>query len=236
MKLHAIYALMLVVVVAVVAFIPGRAQVANTLLEEAASNNGQPGTKNWPAGNPLKIAQLKWYAANLTTSFKVGQQPYGLAFDGANMWVSNNGDSRVSKLRTSDGANLGMFNVGYGPVGLAFDGANIWAANSFDNTVTKLRANDGKNLGTFPVGKVPYYLVFDGEAVWVTNTQGTSVTKLRASDGKNLGTFADNGAPAGIAFDGTYIWACNLDSTVTRFNLEGSQAGHVQGCADPRSL
>jgi DNA-binding beta-propeller fold protein YncE len=43
----------------------------------------------------------------------------------------------VTKLRASDGANLGTFPVGTEPYGVAFDGANIWVANSISNTVSK---------------------------------------------------------------------------------------------------
>src|SRR5215472_8235047 len=35
--------------------------------------------------NPLQIAILHWYNANLTTSFSVGTTPQGVAFDGASM-------------------------------------------------------------------------------------------------------------------------------------------------------
>jgi hypothetical protein len=194
-----------------------------------AQESGVPGqqtpSKNEAAANPLKIALLKWYQANLTTSFKVGHQPVGVAFDGANIWVTNNDDATVSKLRASDGATLGTFTVGNEPMGVAFDGANIWVANSFDNTVTKLQAGDGKTLGTFPVGKVPLFPAFDGESIWVTNSQDASITKLRPSDGKTLGTFAHSGAPGGILFDGTYVWVTNANRTVTRFDPTGKQAG-----------
>ena len=61
----------------------------------------------------------------------------------------------MTKLRASDGANLGTFPVGDEPNGVAFDGANIWVANFGSDNVTKLRASDGTNLGTFPVGKWP---------------------------------------------------------------------------------
>jgi DNA-binding beta-propeller fold protein YncE len=61
-----------------------------------------------------------------------------IAFDGANIWVTNSGDRTVSKLRTSDGKVLGTFTVGSDIEGLAFDGANIWVANSGSNTVSKL--------------------------------------------------------------------------------------------------
>jgi PQQ-like domain len=196
---------------------PGRAQ-------EASQTGQQPPASGAPPLNPLKVALLKWYLANLTTSFKVGRNPYAIAFDGANMWVTNYYDSTVSKLRASDGANLGTFNVGGAPMGVAFDGANIWVVNSSPNTVTKLRASDGANLGEFAVGKVPFNAAFDGEAIWVTNTQGASVTKLRASDGKVLGTFTDTGGPIAIICDGTYMWASSFNS-VSRFRLDGRQAG-----------
>jgi outer membrane lipoprotein-sorting protein len=213
----------LVVVLATANLFPGRGQEARAA-EQTADNATQTPTQNWPAGNPLKIALLKWYPANLTTSFKAGDNPYAVVFDGANIWVSNNGDNTVTKLRANDGTNLGTFSVGGAPMGMAFDGANIWVVNSFPNTVTKLQASDGVSLGEFAVGQVPFFAAFDGEANWVTNTQGTSITKLRASDGKVLGTFADNGAPGGIVFDGTHVWVSNFD-TVTRFRLDGEQAG-----------
>src|SRR5207247_8331811 len=75
--------------------------------------------------------------------FAVGVVPRGVAFDGASVWVANSQSNSVTKLRASDGANLGTFPVGTQPFGVAFDGANIWVANLGSNTVTKLRARDG---------------------------------------------------------------------------------------------
>ena len=59
-----------------------------------------------------------------------------MAFDGANIWVTNGVGNNVTKLRASDGTNLGTFNVGNTPQGVVFDGANIWVANEFSNTVS----------------------------------------------------------------------------------------------------
>lgn len=188
-----------------------------------------------PAANPLKIALLKWYAASEAAEFKVGKFPEGVAFDGANIWVSNAGDNTVTKLRAADGSNLGTFAVGNQPMGVAFDGANIWVANSISNTVTKLRASDGTNLGTFSVGTQPWWLAFDGRAVWVTNSMSNSVTKLPAKDGKVLGTFPVSG-PRGIAFDGTYVWVSNFNDTVTRLKQDGSTAGTFTVGAQPLGL
>ena len=65
-------------------------------------------------GNPLQIALLHWYDANLTTTFPVGSAPSGAVFDGANIWVANYIGGSVTKVRASDGAILGTFAVGSG--------------------------------------------------------------------------------------------------------------------------
>ena len=120
--------------------------------------------------NPKAVALLRWYPANLTTSFSTeGASPTAVAFDGANIWVANWYSNTVAKLRASDGANLATFTVGTWPSGIAFDGANIWVTSGQDNTVTKLRASDGASLGTFNTGVGPIGVAFDGANIWVAN-------------------------------------------------------------------
>jgi streptogramin lyase len=107
---------LVLIAVAAANLLPSRAQQVTSGQQPPA--NGAP-----PPSNPLKVALLKWYPANLTTSFKVGTNPYGIAFDGPNVWVTNNGDGTVSKLRPSDGKVLLQRNVSNLPIqGLAFDG------------------------------------------------------------------------------------------------------------------
>ena len=74
----------------------------------------------------------------LLGTFSVASNPFGVAFDGTNIWVANSNSDKVTKLRASDGAVLGTFSVGSGPREVAFDGANIWVVNQGDNNVTKL--------------------------------------------------------------------------------------------------
>lgn len=80
--------------------------------------------------NPDQIAILRWYSANLTTAFSVGTGPLGVAFDGLNIWVVNNLDNTVTKLRAATADVQGTFSVGSGPYAVAFDGGNIWTATA----------------------------------------------------------------------------------------------------------
>src|SRR3972149_764292 len=82
----------------------------------------------------------------------VGTNPFRVAFDGANIWVTSYGSNSVTKLRASDGAIEGTFEVTFAPYGAAFDGTNIWVTTYSTNNVTKVLASDGNAEGKYTVG------------------------------------------------------------------------------------
>lgn len=71
-----------------------------------------------------------------------------MAFDGTYIWVANNSDSTVTRLRAADGKSAGNFPAGPAPHGVASDGANIWVADY--GHIMKLSI-DGTQLGSFAV-------------------------------------------------------------------------------------
>jgi sugar lactone lactonase YvrE len=216
-------------IVATADLLTGRAQEAGTV-QQQPSNSAPP-------ANPLKVALLKWYKVNLTTTVPMPTNPTGVVFDGANIWMSANGAGQVVKLRASDGAKLGTFAVGLAPMGLAFDGANIWVANSNSSTVSKLRASDGKVLGTFNSGgEMPWYLAFDGQNIWVTNEGNTTLSELKAADGSIVATYHEKHGVTGIAFDGTYMWVSDRYNSVYRYRLDGTHAGTFKVGLQPLNM
>jgi DNA-binding beta-propeller fold protein YncE len=105
----------------------------------------------------------------------VAAGPGELAFDGANIWVSNILAGQVTKL-SRNGTILGTFNVGGSyPYGVAFDGASIWVASN--NALTKLSLS-GTVLGTFPAGSGATGIAFDGANIWVTDFAHNNVSKF----------------------------------------------------------
>ncbi len=82
---------------------------------------------------------LAWYndpgRAGVIT---VGDVPYGIAFDGTNIYVTNYVDDTVSVIDPNTNTVTATINVGNGPWGIAFDGTNIYVTNRWDDTVTKL--------------------------------------------------------------------------------------------------
>ena len=115
----------------------------NTINASALASDTFPNSRNLSL-----LGSLRWDL--LGQRVNVGSSPVGVAFDGANIWVANNGSGTVTKVRASDGNIQGTFTVGTSPIGVAFDGTNIWVANAGSNTVTKLRVSDGVNLTCSP--------------------------------------------------------------------------------------
>jgi hypothetical protein len=159
-----------------------------------------------------RAALLQWYPQ----TFAVGGSPFGVAFDGTNIWVANGGSSTVTKLLASTGAVVGSYSVGSAPYGVAFDGTNIWVTG-FYGTVTKLLASTGSIVGTYYVGQYLYGVAFDGTNIWVASSGGGTVSKLLASTGAVVGTYSVGQNPTGVAFDGTNIWVANqVSGTLTK--------------------
>jgi DNA-binding beta-propeller fold protein YncE len=137
------------------------------------------------------------------------------------MWVANNSDNSITKLRASDGTPLATIpgspaNGLNGPRGLAFDGANIWVTNNNAHTVSEFRASDASFVRVFTISTQAFGVAFDGANVWVTGDGGV-VTELRATDGAFLGQFSVGACPNGMAFDGANIWVVNsCDGSVSK--------------------
>ena len=118
---------LLLAILAMASLSPSQEPKAASGAAPAVAGGGVP-----PVSDRPKLDLLKWAGANPKTGFAVGQQPYGIAFDGANMWVANFGSNTVSKLRVKDGATLSTIKVGTQPLGVTFDGSNVWVTSQVE--------------------------------------------------------------------------------------------------------
>src|ERR1700719_1775039 len=136
--------------------------------------------------NPNQVALPHWYIGNDVSIYSTnGVQPWGMAYDGANMWVVNSQSATLAKIRPSDGALLGTYNLGNNSALIAYDGVSLWVTDA-TGSVRKVRPSDGAVLTTVSV-PAAFGIVFDGTSIWVT-TSGTALKQLRVSDGAIIGT------------------------------------------------
>jgi YVTN family beta-propeller protein len=149
----------------------------------------------------------------ITTTYPVGPYPWGIAFDGQNMWVAirnhGSGNSYVNVLRASDGYPVMTPTVGAYPFDVAYDGTYMWVTNNLSNTVSVIRASDGFVSATIPVGNNPRGIAFDGTRMWIANNVSQTVSEINASTGSLSATYPISD-PWGVAFDGTNMWVSDV--------------------------
>ena len=101
-----------------------------------------------PAGpvnriSDAQIAVLAWYqdpGRAMTVALPAGATtPFGVAFDGTNIWTTNYSTANVTRINPATGAGTNIpLPASSVPIGVVFDGTNIWTANSGTANVSKL--------------------------------------------------------------------------------------------------
>jgi hypothetical protein len=175
-------------------------------------------TANLVGGSVSIVSFSPFSVTNVTTGFGA---PYGIIFDGSNIWVTDSQDKTLKKLDSSGHILLSVAAAGEGfPV---FDGTNIWVPNNNNNSVSVIRATGGLSGTVLAVLSgngldQPVTAAFDGARVLVTNSG--SVSLWRASDFSPLGSFGTgtNTLPHGACCDGVNFWITfSNGSTIARF-------------------
>jgi hypothetical protein len=151
----------------------------------------------------------------ITTTTPLGYAPFGIAFDGANIWIATANSSSVSIVTPGSSLPWTSVSVPVGgalsnPFGLVFDGSNVWLTDISLNQVYKLDAA-GAILQTVAVGNMPVFPTFDGKNIWVPNHSDSSVSVIAAATGSVLATLSGNGInlPEAVAFDGERVLVTN---------------------------
>ncbi|MBN1620644.1 VCBS repeat-containing protein [candidate division WOR-3 bacterium] len=149
--------------------------------------------------------------------------PYGLAFDGENLWLSTSSTNSdwIWKLDTSDGAVLDSIPVPFIPggtyyvKGLAFDGNYLWvfmdlpSANHPDKFY-KVDTSDGSVISTFnsPVNNYIGGIAFAEGNIWLSQYHDLNILiGIDTVAGTPFDTIPAQGEqPMGLAYDGQYLW------------------------------
>jgi len=195
---------------------PSQAAGAVTTVASPLGNElsgiGFDGARIWTANEASSsisivspTVSLPWTVTTVTTGFN---GPFGMLYDGGNIWVTDIGANTLLKLNSS-GAILQTVTVGSGPERPVFDGTNIWVPNAFDNSVTVVRAANGVVLATLTGNglNTSGQAAFDGQRILVTNG-GNTVSLWKAADLTTIGSFftGNSTGPAGACSDGVNFW------------------------------
>lgn len=164
--------------------------------------------KNPNGGVLLKIDLI----GSIVSSTDIAGSPIELAYDGANVWVTDYASSSVTIVNQS-GKVLKTIQLpsSANPEGILFDGKYVWVANNGvgANSVSKFDPRSQTLLATYSVGQNPDGVAFDGTFIWVTNSYNNNVWKLNRETGAYIDGFATGIFPLSIVYDGANMWIGN---------------------------
>ena len=168
----------------------------------------------------------------------VGAGPLLVQSDGADLWVANNTDDTVSRVRASDGKLLETWTAADAAWGVLVARGRIFVTGS--TNPGKLYRIDPKQpagdvtLVTGSVGIFPQGITTDGDFIWTANAGG-SVSKVDPATGNVLTFTTGFSEPSGILFAGTSIWVTDvINATLLKLNPNGSIAQIVNVGSMPR--
>ena len=169
------------------------------------------GVQNPDGGALLKMTQ----SGTLLSTTGVGTTPIEMAYDGANIWVSDYTSSDVTVVNESGTVLATIPLPGANPEGILFDGKDVWTANNgFDNgpyanTVSKFDVSSISLMATYRVGLNPDGVAFDGTVIWVTNSYNNNVWTIDRNTGAHISGWGTGTYPLSIVYDGANMWIGN---------------------------
>ncbi len=156
------------------------------------------------------VQKLDSSGAILSTT-PVGAAPIELAYDGANIWVTDYTSSDVTIVTRGGNPVKTIPLPGANPEGILFDGKYIWVANNGvgANSVSKFDVVSQTLIATYPVGLNPDGVAFDGVSIWVTNSYNNDVWKINRDSGTYVDGYGTGIYPLSIIYDGANMWIGN---------------------------
>jgi outer membrane protein assembly factor BamB len=191
--------------------------------------NGTFQTIIWAYSNPLQFA---WYSFSSPDS-----APYGLAWDGTNLWLAGYNTQKIYKLNPSTGAVISSFSSPDSwPYGLAWDGTNLWLAGRSTQKIYKLNPSTGAVISSFSSpDSWPYGLAWDGTNLWLAGGNQQKIYKINPSTGAIISSFSSpDSSPRGLAWDGTNLWLAGAN-TQKIYKLNPSTGAVISSFSSPDS-
>ena len=180
-----------------------------------------------------RAALDQWYTPTSSLSLAkttVGDAPQRVKSDGADLWVTNQASSTVSRVRASDGKLLETWTDAIGAFGVVVARGRVYVtADTNPGRLYEINPTQPAGAVTLianTLGAFPSAIAFDGFNIWTSNF-GTGPNMGSVSRIDPVGGFVNTftlgfNRPDGILFDGTNIWVTDPEAeTLLKLNSVG---------------
>jgi sugar lactone lactonase YvrE len=149
-----------------------------------------------------------------------GSGPFGLAYDGANLWHVDLSAQTVYALDPATGSVRRSFGApDQWSKGLCFDGQYLWLTGNYASRIYKIdTVSGGTVLSFYAPGSNPAGLAFDGTYLWCADinsdqSKPSHIFKLNPANGARLDSFqAPCRMVADMDWDGAWLWVNDMDN------------------------
>jgi hypothetical protein len=182
-----------------------------------------------------RAALKQWWtslAFSPNSKTAVDLNPQAVASDGADLWVTNLDNGRVTRVRASDGVVLQTWTGAIRAAGvLVAQGAVFITGETNPGRLyaivpTTSDSSPPVTLVTDQLGANPRGIAFDGTAIWTANQSGSI---SRVVNGTVTTVSTGFVTPVGMLYDGANIWVSDPgDGRLKKLNSDGSIAAFVQ--------
>jgi hypothetical protein len=143
----------------------------------------------------------------LATLQAPGPQPWGMTFDGTDLWVVDFAEQRISRLDPVTGAELATFPtpdpVG-GCKGVTWDGTHLYVMGWTSPTIYQM-TRSGELVDTIDLAEGGGGIAWDGSHFWVPG--GPGILRYDTSGQATGWIYAASEGTWDLTWDGTYLWA-----------------------------
>ncbi len=145
-----------------------------------------------------------------------GNQPWGITWDGGNLWVACRATNTIYQI---DSVSGGVLNSIPDPntqlTDITFDGTYIWSTG-YDQVINKIDPSTGSVVQSFSAPTPSTGgLAFDGTNLWVSGFGSADIYRVDPSNGNVLGTIPAPGTwGRGMTYDGQNLWIANTNSNI----------------------
>jgi DNA-binding beta-propeller fold protein YncE len=170
-------------------------------------------TSFFPEGTLSMLDPTQPGGAMTTVATLPQTSPYGMAFDGSRIWVTNQG--QVSIVTPASTIPWPVTNVSTGfdfPFGALYDGTNVWITDRGSDALLRVDSN-GAIVQSIPI-EDPQHPVFDGANIWVPGGFTGTVVVVEAATGAVRTSLTGIPGAFRAVFDGQRVLVTNLSDGV----------------------
>jgi DNA-binding beta-propeller fold protein YncE len=174
----------------------------------APNGLGTDGINVWVASGSGTLVEINPTTCAVANTLQIGGTPALMAFDGANLWVTDYTGNRVVEVSPTTGAILNTFPVGPGPYGIIYNPLTktIWIAISLGNPgYLQVMNLTNTQSWTIPTPTTtPKYLMYNGY-VYVTDL-GLKLSWFNSTTRALLGESTVPAPATALVYSGGHVW------------------------------